>query len=93
MHTCRFGYPFEGQPHLTLFYSWHIEIFYFNRRPAASLTTRLPDDKILALSKLKAFVDENFSMAQIVQILIDRLENIVGKGENTGNQLEVGIVR
>ena len=42
----------------------------------------LPDDKILALSKLKAFADDNFSVAQMVQIYSYRVENIVGKGGN-----------
>ena len=47
----------------------------------------LPDHKILALSKLKAFANNNFSVAQIVQSFIkDRLEDIVGKGENASYQ-------
>ena len=46
----------------------------------------LPDDKILALSKLEAFVDDNFSVAQMLQYFSDRIENSVGKGENFGFQ-------
>ena len=38
----------------------------------------LQDLKILALSKLI------FSVAQIVQYFFDRVENIVGNGENAG---------
>ena len=34
---------------------------------------------MLALSKLKAFV-----VAQMMQFLFDKIENIVGKGENAG---------
>ena len=44
----------------------------------------LPDN-ILALSILKAFVD-NFIAVQIVQYLFDRIENIVAKRENAGDQ-------
>ena len=35
---------------------------------------------------MKAFGDDNFSRAHMVQFLFDRLENIVGKGENASNQ-------
>ena len=46
----------------------------------------LPNNTILALSKLKAFADDNFYLAQMVQFLFDREENILRKGENTGFQ-------
>ena len=46
----------------------------------------LPDDKIIALSKLKAFASNNIIVGQMVQFLFDRIENIVGKGENAGYQ-------
>ena len=46
----------------------------------------LPNDKILALSKLKAFADDKFNVAQIVILLLDRIEDIAGKGENAGIQ-------
>ena len=42
----------------------------------------LPDNKILALSKLEAFAANNVNVAQLVQIFSDRVENILGKGEN-----------
>ena len=42
----------------------------------------LPNDKILDWSKLKAFADENFNIAKTVISVCDRVENIVGKGEN-----------
>ena len=45
----------------------------------------LPDDKILALPKLKSFADKHFSVVQVVQTFLDRVENIVGKGENAGH--------
>ena len=42
----------------------------------------LPHGKILDLPKLKAFADDNFKVAQIMQFCFDRVENIVGKREN-----------
>ena len=41
----------------------------------------LPDDKILALSKFKAFADDNIIVAHMVKFLFERVENIVGKGK------------
>ena len=46
----------------------------------------LPNDNILDRSKFKAFVEDNFSVIQMVQYFYDRVENIVGKGENAGYQ-------
>ena len=46
------------------------------------LKNPLTHDKILALSKWKTFEDYNSIVAQMVQWV----ENIVGKGENAGNQ-------
>ena len=46
----------------------------------------LPNDKNLRYSKLKAFVDDELKMPQIVKTLLDREENMVGKGENAGDQ-------
>ena len=46
----------------------------------------LPDNKILALSKWKAFADNNFSGTQMVQFFSDRVENVVGNGEKAGFQ-------
>ena len=48
----------------------------------------LPNDKILDVIKLKALADDKINVAQdLVMIsLFDRLENIVGKGENAGYQ-------
>ena len=37
--------------------------------------------KIWARSKLKAFPDDNFSVAQMLQILFVKVQNFVGKGE------------
>ena len=38
-------------------------------------------EKIIALSKLKAFADNNINMAEMEQFFFDRVENMVGKGE------------
>ena len=46
----------------------------------------LPNDKILALTKLKAFADDKLIVAKRIISVFDMAENIVGKGENAGNQ-------
>ena len=45
----------------------------------------LPKDKILNVTKLKAFADDKSNAAKIANSLCDRVENTVGKGENDGN--------
>ena len=50
----------------------------------------LPNDKILDLSKLKAFADNNLNLDHKLKFELGRVENIVenivGKGENAGYQ-------
>ena len=46
----------------------------------------LPNDKILDLTKLKAFADDKLKIAKMRISLFDRVENTVGKGENAGYQ-------
>ena len=46
----------------------------------------LPDSKILALTTLKAFADDKFKVAEITISVLNRVENIVGKGEIAGYQ-------
>ena len=46
----------------------------------------LPHDKILDLTKLKAFADDNINVAKMMISVSNRAENIVGKGENAGYQ-------
>ena len=41
----------------------------------------LHDNRILDLSKLGTFSEEKFIVAEMVQFLFDRLENILGKGK------------
>ena len=42
--------------------------------------------KKLALTKLKAFADDTFNVSKMKLSVFDRIENIVGKGENAGDQ-------
>ena len=44
----------------------------------------LPDDKILTLFKLKAFANDNINVIEMIISVFDRVENILGKGENAG---------
>ena len=46
----------------------------------------LPEAKILAMSKLKAFAEDNFIVKKMVQFFLDWIQNIVGKAENAGYQ-------
>ena len=46
----------------------------------------LPNDKILDLFKLKAFVDDTSNVYQKLKFALGRVENNVGKGENAGYQ-------
>ena len=50
------------------------------------LVNPLPNDKILGVTKLKTFADDKLKVARMMIFLIDRVENIVGKGENAGYQ-------
>ena len=43
----------------------------------------LPNDKMLDLSKLKASTDNKINVAENVKFVVERVENIVGKGKNT----------
>ena len=46
----------------------------------------LPNDKILDWSKLKAFADAKINVAQKLKFVYGRIEIILGKGENAGNE-------
>ena len=49
-------------------------------------TDLLADDKIWILTILKAFADDKFNVAKLLNSLFDRVNNIVGKGEYAGYQ-------
>ena len=44
----------------------------------------LPNDKILDWSTLKAFGDKKMNATEKLKFVLERVENIVGKGENAG---------
>ena len=46
----------------------------------------IPNDKNRDWSALKPFADDTFNIAKIMIFVCDRVENIVGKGENAGYQ-------
>ena len=46
----------------------------------------LPNDKFLDRSKLKAVADDKSNVAEKLKIVLGRVENIEGKGENAGYQ-------
>ena len=46
----------------------------------------LPKDKILNVTKLRAFADDKSNAAKIANSLCDKIENTAGTGENEGNQ-------
>ena len=46
----------------------------------------LPNDKILDWSNLKAFAGDKINVTENLKFVLGRTENIMGKGENAGNQ-------
>ena len=46
----------------------------------------LPNNKFLDRSKLKAFADNKLNLPEKIEICLGKVENIVGKGENAGDQ-------
>ena len=46
----------------------------------------LQNDKILDVTKLKAFADDKLNMGKMTISLFERVENTVVKGENAGYQ-------
>ena len=49
-------------------------------------STILSSGKNLDLSKLKVFADDILQLAKMTKNVFERVENMVGKGENAGNQ-------
>ena len=50
------------------------------------LLNSLPKDRILAYSKFKVLTDNKIIVIQKLRFRLRKVENIVGKGENAGNQ-------
>ena len=50
----------------------------------SELIKPFPNNKILDRSKLKALADDKIKVLKMIIFVLDRVENIVGKGENAG---------
>ena len=50
------------------------------------LLNSLPSDKFSDPSKLKAFADDNIKVTEKMKFVSEMVENLVGKGENAGQQ-------
>ena len=46
----------------------------------------LPNNKVRDQSKLKVFADDKIIVTEKLKFVLERVENIVGKGENAGYQ-------
>ena len=69
--------------------SCYNECYQFSKRKFAkhlNFFNSLPKDKILDVTRLKAFADDEINVPQMMISVFDRVENIVGKGENSGYQ-------
>ena len=62
-------------------------LHHFTPQPVKMGHSSLPNDKIWAFTKLKAFADDRFNVAKITISLFDRVENMMGKRENTGTSI------
>ena len=68
--------------HKILSWKKKVNIFQFKKFPRQ--VNCLPNNKNLDQTKLKSFADVKLIFANVLISLIDRMENIVGKGENAG---------
>ena len=50
------------------------------------IVNSLPNNKILDWFNLKAFADEKMNLNKKLKLVLQRVENIAGKGENADNQ-------
>ena len=50
------------------------------------LVNSLPNNKILDWSKLKVFADHKSNLIENLNFVLERVEKILGKGENAGYQ-------
>ena len=57
-----------------------------NHRVLKSCVDSLQNNKILDYSKFKAFAGDKIIMTQKLKFVLERVEDIVGKGENAGYQ-------
>ena len=70
-----------------LFWSFHaMNSYTFTQFQKTLQINSLPNNKILDWSKRKAFADDKIKLPKMMIFVFDRVENIVGKGENAGYQ-------
>ena len=51
-----------------------------------NVSVTIPNNKVLDCPKLKVFADDKLNLAKLIRFALERVENIVGKGENAGYQ-------
>ena len=66
---------------LSFNFSVWVRISDLKKKPFNSL-----QNDVLDWHKFKAFADDKLNVAKIMNSVFDRIENIVGKGENAGYQ-------
>ena len=59
---------------------------FFRKVSFSGSLTLYQTTKFLDWSKLKAFADDKTNMTEKLKFVLERVENIVGKGENAGYQ-------
>ena len=58
----------------------------FQKACTSERVNSLPNYKILDWSKLKAFADDKIKVTEKLKFVLERVENIVGRGENAAFQ-------
>ena len=61
----------------------HASLIYDAKRKTVN---SLPNDETSDWSKMKAFADDKINVSKNLRSVLERIQNIVGKGENVGNQ-------
>ena len=70
----------------TAFIFLYVNALNLDQFKILSRVNRLPKNKIFDRSKLKALADDKMNMMQNSKFVLGKVENIMGKGENTGYQ-------
>ena len=61
-------------------------VHIINEPCSGKMVNLLPNNKIMDCYKLKAFADIKLHVTEKLKFVLGMAENIVGKGENVGNQ-------
>ena len=72
--------------HNVFFLCKKIQYYPFSLKPKCCGINTLPIDKILDLTKMKVFADDNLNVTNMMISVYDRIENTMGKGEKAGYQ-------